>query len=161
MKIENKHLLDQTTLNAIDAIWLMDREQLWILTDKLWELVDKPWFNSTPAPRLQDFYGEDLDKEINNRFQELAREAERERYATVTVDDVEYKTIDFFDMYHLGWECDTKGFLVEKDGKQVVVLTNHGDPFFADIESLKKKVKELSANVKALKSIISAVEVNG
>jgi hypothetical protein len=141
-----------------DHIWLMTREDLWEFVDRLWEAVP-----GTPDPTdtLLKFYGEDLDKEINNRFQELAREAERERYATVTVDDVEYKTIDFFDMYHLGWECDTKGFLVEKDGKQVVVLTNHGDPFFADIETLKKKVKELSANVKALKSIISAVEVNG
>lgn len=157
MKITNKHLLDQNTLNKIEMIWLMPRDQLWDLVDYLWTTIP----DADSYEKIQDFYGKDLEDAIQNRFQEYAREEERERYATVTVDDVEYKTIDFFDMYHLGWECDTKGFLVEKDGKQVVVLTNHGNPYFADIESLKKKVKELNANVKALKSIISSVEVNG
>jgi hypothetical protein len=157
VKITNKHLLDQNTLNKIEMIWLMPRDQLWDLVDYLWTTIP----DADSYEKIQDFYGKDLEDAIQNRFQEYAREEERERYATVTVDDVEYKTIDFFDMYHLGWECDTKGFLVEKDGKQVVVLTNHGNPYFADIESLKKKVKELNANVKALKSIISSVEVNG
>jgi hypothetical protein len=158
VKILNQHWLNAVLLAKAETIWLMERDELWAFTDALWDALP---VTANPEDKLETFYGKDLEREIQDRFQEITREAEREHFATVTVDDVEYKTIDFFDMYHLGWECDTKGFLVEKDGKQVVVLTNHGTPYFADVEVLKNKAKELAAAVKALKVVIASVDLNG
>lgn len=155
MKINNKIVLDDLLLAEIDTIWRMERHELWNLTDKLWDKVEDA-YNT-----LQDFFGDDLINAINDRMDEINAAVEREKLKTVTVDGVEYKTVSYFHWYVLGWESDAKGFVVEKDGKQAFVLTNHGTPHFSTPDAIEAKIKELNGAVKAMKTALASVELNG
>ena len=43
-------------------------------------------------------------------------------------EDFEPEGIIFsFDIYYSGWECDSKGWVVEQNGKRFIVLTSHGE----------------------------------
>lgn len=61
---------------------------------------------------------------------------------------VGYKTICKFNIAHLGWEMDSKGLIVEAIGGEdsltvrEIVLTNHGQPYFAHEKELEKKIRE-------------------
>jgi hypothetical protein len=40
-----------------------------------------------------------------------------------------------------GWECDSKGWIVmDKNGKKVVVLTNHGGPYIGNDLEIKDDI---------------------
>lgn len=157
MKIKNKHLLDSGMISRADNIWLMTREDLYEFTERLWNKVDEDLLD--PQDTIESWYGEELHNEVQKRFEQLAKEDEKKRYATVTVDDEEYKTITYFDMYHLGWECDTKGFVVETRNGPRFVLTNHGTAYFAEAATIEAKIKELNGAVKAMKSALTAVSL--
>jgi hypothetical protein len=155
VKINNKIVLDDLLLAEIDTIWRMERHELWALTDKLWDAMDDD------HATLIAYYGDDLLKVINDRWDEIHAAEEREKLKTVTVDGVEYKTVSYFHWYVLGWEMDAKGFVVDKDGKQAFVLTNHGTPHFAEPKEIEAKIKELNRATKAMKSALASVELNG
>lgn len=156
MKIKNKHLFDSGMLARADNIWLMTREDLWEFTDSLWASIEKA---VDPTDTLATHFGEELHNEVMKRFEQLAKEDEKKRYATVTVDDESYETITYFDMYHLGWECDSKGFVVKTDNGPKLVLTDHGNPYFASEETIKNKIKELNGAVKAMKTALTVIEL--
>jgi hypothetical protein len=155
VKINNIHLLDGKQLGQSNNIWRMTREQLWDFTDSLWEVIENP----SPQDTLATHFGEELHNEVHKRLEQLAKEDEKKRYATVTVEDEDYETITYFNMYHLGWECDTKGFVVKTADGPKFVLTNHGTAHFASEETIKNKIKELNGAVKAMKSALTAVEL--
>lgn len=157
MKIKNKEVLTELQLATIDTIWRMTRDELWALSDELFVHVPDHIDN------LKDFYGDDLWNEIQKRSDQIFAEAEKVRNATVEVDGVVYPTVTFFDFYHLGWECDSKAWIVTKDGKDALVLTNHGDPYFPEdgIGTLQKKIAELNKNIKAMKTAVTQLELNG
>lgn len=143
-------------LARADNIWLMTREDLWEFNDALWESIP---VKVDPSDTIDMHFGEELGAELTKRYEALSKEEEKKRYATVTVDDEEYKTITYFDMYHLGWECDTKGFVVETRNGPRFVLTNHGTPKFAEAATIEAKIKELNGAVKAMKSALTAVNL--
>jgi hypothetical protein len=155
VKIKNKHLLDAVTIARTDNIWLMTREELWELDDILWNCIPDP----KPDDTLDAYFGEELGNELTKRRQQLAKDEEKARYAIITVEDEEYETITYFDMYHLGWECDTKGFVVKTATGPKFVLSNHGTYLFASEETIKNKIKELNGAVKAMKSALTVVEL--
>jgi len=42
-----------------------------------------------------------------------------------------YKILEKFPVMHVGWECDSEGYLVEDENKIVkIVMTNHGFFYF-------------------------------
>ena len=52
------------------------------------------------------------------------------------------KTLFEFPVMYSGWECDGKGWVKErKDGKRVIVLTNHGSEY----EANQQEVTDLMA----------------
>ena len=43
---------------------------------------------------------------------------------------------------HHNWEHDGFGYVVEKDGKRELILTNHGKPYVASVEELHLKISD-------------------
>jgi hypothetical protein len=157
MKIENSNKVPQKLLAQADDIWQMDDETLYTFVDNLWTFVPEEF------DQLEEFFGPNIQVAIRKRQNEINYEKERARNATVVVDGEEYKTLSFFDMYHLGWEMDTKAWVVEKNGKAALVHSSHGNTYFVDdpMVVLQAKIKELNNNIKAMKSAVTLLEING
>ena len=55
----------------------------------------------------------------------------------------DYKTLMIFPVAHLGWECDSKGYVVkDAKGEVYLILTSHGGFYLADKEELIEKLSE-------------------
>lgn len=52
------------------------------------------------------------------------------------------KIISKINILHHCWEGDGYGYIVEKEGKKIIVLTNHGNPYIATISDLNLKISE-------------------
>lgn len=52
------------------------------------------------------------------------------------------KTLLEFPVMWSGWECDSKGWVVEYEGENHLIVTNHGGYQFGDAEFLDEKVGE-------------------
>ena len=52
------------------------------------------------------------------------------------------KIISKINILHHCWEGDGHGYVVEKEGKKILVLTNHGNPYIATISELNLKITE-------------------
>lgn len=157
MKIENSHKVPPALLAKADTIWQMDGDELYQFTDDMWTFVPES------IDTLDEFYGPALLAEIKKRQEALIKEEERKRNAKVVVDGDEYNTINYFDMYHLGWESDTKAWIVDKAGTPTLVHSNHGGTYFVKdpVAFLQAKIKELNSNIKAMKSAVTLLELNG
>lgn len=60
----------------------------------------------------------------------------------------EYGTIICkFTILHHNWECDGFGYVVEKDGKRNIILTNHNKPYIATIEELRIKISDYKSAI--------------
>lgn len=59
------------------------------------------------------------------------------------------KIICRFKVLHSGWEMDGDGFIVERDDKRNIVLTNHSNPYISSIEELGKKISEYKEVIQA------------
>jgi 6-phosphogluconolactonase (cycloisomerase 2 family) len=58
----------------------------------------------------------------------------------------EVKVVYEFDIAWVGWECDSKGMVVEDAaGTRHLILTNHGQPYVACFEELTQKINEYRA----------------
>lgn len=58
------------------------------------------------------------------------------------VEDLFGKIVCKFPIFHHNWECDGTGFVVEKDGKRNLVLTDHNKPYIASAEDLHIKISD-------------------
>lgn len=159
MKIKNEDVLTSAHLRRIDTIWQMDIDEVSSLVDELWQYVPPEGDQDS----IRGYFGEELDDAILGRYNEIHVEAERKLNSEVDVDGVTYKVVQYFDVYHLGWEMDTKAWVIEKDDGIALVHTNHGTPYIVEdgVAFLKAKVGELNGNVKSMKSAISNLELNG
>jgi hypothetical protein len=62
-----------------------------------------------------------------------------------------------FDVAHVGWECDSRGFIVEDNAKnRFIILTSHGSPYFATEKELDNLV---ATYVKLASSTVDAMNV--
>ena len=52
------------------------------------------------------------------------------------------KTIFKFPVLHLGWEADGWGYVIDRDSKREVILSNHGKFYTASIKELEQKLAE-------------------
>src|ERR1700758_4623357 len=117
----------------------MDQDELYQFLDDMWTFVPESIEN------IDEFYGPELMVEVRKRQTAIQKEEERKRNAAVVVDGEEYKTINYFDMYHLGWEMDTKAWIVETVHGPRLVLSNHGTRYFSEdaYTFLQSKIREL------------------
>lgn len=72
----------------------------------------------------------------------IAAYAESLKKKTVTVSGEEYKIVDSCDVYWCGWESDETAYVVQTDSGNKLVVTNHGDYQFSDINFLNGKLSE-------------------
>ena len=47
-----------------------------------------------------------------------------------------------FPILHHEWECDGYGYIVEKENKRNLILTDHNKPHIASIEELRLKISD-------------------
>ena len=47
-----------------------------------------------------------------------------------------------FPVLHHNWECDGYGYVVEKNGKKDIVMTNHGNLYVSSVKELYVKLAE-------------------
>lgn len=58
------------------------------------------------------------------------------------------KIIFEFSLLHNGWDMDVTGWVVQRDKKNFIVLTNHGTTYIAKNSDLKTKIREYSKAIK-------------
>jgi hypothetical protein len=76
----------------------------------------------------------------------------------VKISAEEYPILKTFPVLYEGWECDSVGMVVEKDGKQVAVLTNHGIPYFPTKQKLELLVDTYNAAKEAVLPFIETAK---
>lgn len=59
-----------------------------------------------------------------------------------------------FKVYYHGWGSDGIGYVVERNGRKCVVLTNHGTTYFADTTQLAAMALELVDAVAILNEVV-------
>lgn len=52
------------------------------------------------------------------------------------------KIVSKFNILNHCWEGDGHGYIVENDGKKILILTNHGNPYIGTISELNLKISE-------------------
>ena len=52
------------------------------------------------------------------------------------------KIVSKISVLHHCWEGDGYGYIVEKEGKKILVLTDHGNPYIATVSDLYSKISE-------------------
>lgn len=62
--------------------------------------------------------------------------------STDQIDEKLGKIIFKFPVLHLGWEADGWGYVVEKEGKRDIILSDHGKFYTASIKELEQKLAE-------------------
>lgn len=72
-------------------------------------------------------------------------------YAEQNIEQTFGKIISKIKILHHSWECDGYGYIVEKEGKRKLILTDHSKPYVANISDLNSKISEY-------KSIIQETE---
>ena len=71
------------------------------------------------------------------------------------------KTLFRFPVLHLGWEADGWGYVVERDGKREIILSNHGNFYVASVKELELKIAEYTKVKFETKKAITLVTKDG
>lgn len=105
-------------------------QQVYPAIDK--EIPDNK-FNS-----LSEIFGEEFSKIWYAHRNELITAEDKARVKMVSVGEKQYIACFVFDVMHSGWECDATGWIVEDNGEKKLVLSNHGETYFAKKEELSQ-----------------------
>jgi len=76
-----------------------------------------------------------LDKICQDRIAQLESDS-----LNIEVDGIKYRAIANCDVLWLGWECDPTAWVVEKDGINQLVSTDHGTHHFYPKEFLEDRI---------------------
>ncbi|MEG0869660.1 MAG: hypothetical protein RSG77_21845 [Hafnia sp.] len=117
-------------------------EELQNWCSAFWEAMNKLFPKSNEINGLDDVFGKPFRDALLAKTDELQRIASLNN--PVHVAEQEYKAILKFDVYHCGWESDAEGSVVETPEGRKLVLTNHGQPYFADAKELQNYIREYS-----------------
>ena len=71
------------------------------------------------------------------------------------------KTLFKFPVLHLGWEADGWGYVVERDGKREIILSNHGTFYVSSVKELESKIAEYTKVKFETKKAITLVTKDG
>ena len=63
-----------------------------------------------------------------------------------------------FNILYSGWEMDGVGYVVCKENKNKIIVTDHGNPMEVSSKYLKIKIKEYEDTIKETKNIINFLE---
>jgi hypothetical protein len=71
------------------------------------------------------------------------------------------KTLFKFPVLHLGWEADGWGYVVERNGKREIILSNHGNFYVASVKELEIKIAEYKKVEFETKKAITLLNAHG
>ena len=66
-----------------------------------------------------------------------------------------------FPVLHHNWECDGYGYIVEKEKKRNIILSNHGNLYISSIEELHNKLAEYTKVAFDTKKAITLIDNHG
>ena len=69
-----------------------------------------------------------------NRMNRIPVSVDTKKVATI--ENEEYPVLFEFEVAHIGWECDSVGYVIEYHGEPRLVLTNHGSPYLVSLGRL-------------------------
>ncbi len=102
---------------------------------------------------------EALENFLNACTHEKSARAQREKERWRVLKGQRCLVVDKAPVYYSGWECDDKAWVVEKDGKHVLVTTNHGGHVEGDVEFLQSKLKEYEDAIAGTQRLLALLEV--
>ena len=79
----------------------------------------------------------------HKQFLEYLNTKEKLNMKTYTEQNIEKtfgKIVSKISVLHHCWEGDGYGYIVEKEGKKILILTNHGNPYIATVSDLYSKI---------------------
>lgn len=112
-------------------------------------------FNDTWENKFRSL---DVIKEFYEKDRAIFEKERLERELQVTVDGLDFRAIAKCDVLWSGWECDSTAWVVEHEGKNKFVTTNHGQPSFVDVSFLKGKIDEYRKAIEQSEKLIALVE---
>lgn len=58
----------------------------------------------------------------------------------LAIDGKLYGIASTFPVLWHAWECDSEGYVVDRDGRVAIVFTNHGSPYFPSSEEIQERL---------------------
>lgn len=79
------------------------------------------------------------------------------------IDGVDYTVLYHFNVAHIGWESDHNGYIINYDGQNRLVLSNHGKFYMVDDDKVspfgeihqRKDVLELQLQIDSYRELIN------
>lgn len=96
----------------------------------------------------EEFDNRNIIKEKLAEYHKYRAEKEYQDSLMIHVDGVLYKATEKCEVLWSGWECDNYVWLVNVDGKNKLVTSNHGAKMFVEKDFLEGKVKEYNEAIK-------------
>lgn len=90
---------------------------------------------------LEDIFGQEFSEQWFKHRRQLAKKELQEQIKKVTIDGIEFVALKTFTVLHAGWELDSTGYVVQDNGVNKVILTSHGNPYWASEKELEKLLK--------------------
>jgi hypothetical protein len=117
--------------------------------DSIWPLMDKRYDKKAFREggrffgcRTSEFFVPEVAVKIealmtcSNNYEQAIRKA-KELATPIVVDGKPYRKIMTFSVMYSGWECDSSAWVVDADGENKIVMTNHGKPYFSTVAELE------------------------
>ena len=96
-----------------------------------------------------DFLSEKIIAQLNERGAVLYEEHRKhleflELNELHEIDGIRYHILKKFPIMYSGWECDADGWIAENcnNGERVIIMTNHGRKYIADVSELHAHIAE-------------------
>jgi len=88
-----------------------------------------------------------FDKKDKDFLEYLNTKKEMKTYTEQNIERIFGKIVSKFTILHHCWEGDGYGYVVEKEGKKILVLTNHSNPYAATKEEINLKIGEYKSAI--------------
>ena len=98
---------------------------------------------------------EELEEFLASCSRELSARAQREADSWLQVSGERCAVVATAPVYWTGWECDSTAWVVEKNGKRILITTNHGSQVEGDVELLRSKLLEYASAIAATQALLA------
>jgi hypothetical protein len=133
-----------------------DREDLWDVAEAYG--VGRETVRAASDLLSQETVVDDgLEEFLFQCSRERGLRAQREADRWLELDGVKHLVLARAPVLWSGWECDGTAWVVEKDGKPMLVTSNHGGQQLGNVELLKSKLQEYEDAIKATKLLLGLV----
>ena len=129
------------------------------MSDPLQEPENRQLVNSFISEYNQVYHVRFYDLEIVQskikKFNNLRLQAQEELKLKIEVDGLQFNALARTDVLWSGWECDSSVWVVNHDGKNRLVTSNHGKLEFSNSSFLENKIAEYEKAIEESKKLLS------